>query len=173
MNAERPRQLSTCATARAVAGLAAATLAGVAVTLGSPRVSQAALPLKIAYLFRSPSGNVGCWTYLATATSGRGFVCKVLSTAARPVCEYGYAIGWWAATPRGALRPGKPSGDCTFRPEQGYQSVEFSHAPVLAYGRSTSLPDREVVCRSERLGVTCTNRAGHGFFLSRGSIRIF
>ncbi len=97
----------------------------------------------------------------------------MVSTAARPVCEYGYAVGWWAGTPRGALRAGKPTGGCTFRPEQGYQSVDISRAPVLAYGRSRALPAREVVCRSERPGVTCTNRSDHGFFLSRESIRIF
>ncbi len=135
MNVGRPRRPSTCAAARAGAGLAAAA----ALARGAPPASQAAPPLEIAYLFRSPSGNVGCW----------------------------------AGTPRGALRAGKPTGGCTFRPEQGYQSVDISRAPVLAYGRSRALPAREVVCRSERPGVTCTNRSGHGFFLSRESIRIF
>ena len=44
-------------------------------------------------------------------------------------------------------------------------------APVLDYGRQISAGG--ITCRSERTGVTCTNRDGHGIFLSRRQQRIF
>jgi hypothetical protein len=41
----------------------------------------------------------------------------------------------------------------------------------LAYGKSTTVAG--IPCKSETAGVTCTNRGGHGFFLSRESQRLF
>lgn len=46
-----------------------------------------------------------------------------------------------------------------------------TETPVLAYGRSWSYEGFR--CQSRRVGLTCRNRAGHGFFLSRQSQRIF
>jgi hypothetical protein len=42
---------------------------------------------------------------------------------------------------------------------------------VLGYGKTWHY--RGFTCRSRVTGLTCTNRAGHGLFLSRGSYRIF
>jgi hypothetical protein len=59
-------------------------------------------------------------------------------------------------------RPGLTChGDTVFDPR----------AKVLAYGRTfTSGPFR---CTSQSAGLTCRNRAGHGWFLSRQSYRRF
>jgi hypothetical protein len=42
---------------------------------------------------------------------------------------------------------------------------------VLAYGRSWHY--EQFACVSRVTGLTCTNRAGHGLFLSRASYRLF
>ena len=44
-------------------------------------------------------------------------------------------------------------------------------APVLAYGRTWSRGGFTSVSRMT--GLTCTNRSGHGFFLSRDRSRLF
>ena len=43
--------------------------------------------------------------------------------------------------------------------------------PVLRYGRSWSW--HGIRCSSQRAGLTCRNRSGHGFVLSRKSQRVF
>lgn len=43
--------------------------------------------------------------------------------------------------------------------------------PVLDYGHSAEAAG--IVCASERGGLTCTNRDGHGFSLSRARQRLF
>lgn len=46
-----------------------------------------------------------------------------------------------------------------------------TEVPVLRYGRS--LARYGMRCRSQRRGLTCSNRGGHGFFLSRELQRTF
>jgi hypothetical protein len=43
--------------------------------------------------------------------------------------------------------------------------------PFLAYGHAWSY--RGIRCSSRARGLTCTNRSGHGFFLSRAEQRVF
>jgi len=47
----------------------------------------------------------------------------------------------------------------------------YPHAPVLRYGSTWS--GNGMSCASERTGLTCRNRGGHGFFLSRLRWRVF
>jgi hypothetical protein len=44
-------------------------------------------------------------------------------------------------------------------------------ARILAYGKSNQIG--RITCSSEVTGLTCRNRSGHGFFLSRGRWRLF
>jgi hypothetical protein len=46
-----------------------------------------------------------------------------------------------------------------------------TEVPVLRYGRTWSW--RGIQCTSRRAGLTCRNRSGHGWFLSRRWQRIF
>jgi hypothetical protein len=46
-----------------------------------------------------------------------------------------------------------------------------TEVPVLRYGRTWRW--RGVECTSRRMGLTCRNRSGHGWFLSRSRQRIF
>jgi hypothetical protein len=43
---------------------------------------------------------------------------------------------------------------------------------ILRYGRTQRF-GRRISCTSRRVGLTCRNRDGHGFFLSRDRIRLF
>jgi hypothetical protein len=47
-----------------------------------------------------------------------------------------------------------------------------TEVPVLPYG-ATVRSRTGMTCTSRRVGLTCRNARGHGFFLSRRSQRIF
>lgn len=50
-------------------------------------------------------------------------------------------------------------------------TVALVHEPTLAYGKSAKLGP--FTCTSRSAGLTCKNRAGHGFFVSVQSQRVF
>ncbi len=102
--------------------------------------------------FQMPSKNIGCG-YL----SGLGPVvlrCDIrsgLKPEPRSRCELdwtGISMGGGAARPTCA-------GDTVFEPR----------APVLAYGSVWKRGG--FTCLSLRIGLSCANRSGHGFFLSK------
>ena len=51
--------------------------------------------------------------------------------------------------------------------------VLSANSPFLAGSDTGYASWRGILCRSETTGLTCTNRAGHDFFLSRQSQRVF
>ena len=53
-----------------------------------------------------------------------------------------------------------------------YSDTVLGSRRVLAYGKSVKL-GRRITCTSRRSGLTCRNRDGHGFFLSRQRVRLF
>jgi hypothetical protein len=119
-------------------------------------------PSRIVHLktFRSPSGNIGCALYEGGAR------CDIRKRD-------------WSPPPRPAKCP----------KQTGYgQGVEVAHAgeasfvcagdtaldptsSSLSYGTASEVGGSE--CISRKNGVTCVNRAGHGFFLSIQSYQIF
>lgn len=119
-------------------------------------------PSRIVHLktFRSPSGNIGCALYEGGAR------CDIRKRD-------------WSPPPRPAQCP----------KETGYgQGVEVAHtgeagfvcagdtaldpsSSSLSYGTASEVGGSE--CISRKNGVTCVNRAGHGFFLSIQSYQIF
>jgi hypothetical protein len=62
----------------------------------------------------------------------------------------------------------KPTGRANVRNVVANIATEV---PVLRYGRTWRW--RGIACTSRRAGLTCRNRSGHGFFLSRARQRIF
>jgi Family of unknown function (DUF6636) len=121
----------------------------VAAVLAAP--TQAAPPG-----FRLPSGNIGC-------LYGPGAVlrCDILS-GLRPEPRAACELDWTGLT-LGATGRAHPTcaGDTAFD----------RSTPVLRYGRARRLgPFR---CVSRRTGLRCSNRARHGFFLSRTRWRTF
>ncbi|MFL5963092.1 MAG: DUF6636 domain-containing protein [Gaiellaceae bacterium] len=96
--------------------------------------------------FQTPSRNIVC------NGSSSQLDCVVFS--ASPTCQRTWSL----------RRIGRASLHC-------YYANIGTDVPVLGYGRAVSRFG--VRCVSRRSGLTCTNTAGHGFFLSRDSQRMF
>jgi hypothetical protein len=105
--------------------------------------------------FRTPSGNIVCTTgRLPARGNAVGIVCVVFSVRD----PRGQASWMMAAT-----------GRAWHRAVAANIQTEGLH--VLAYGRAWSRFG--ISCHSRVTGLTCRNRSGHGFFLSRERRRIF
>lgn len=108
--------------------------------------------------FRTPSGNINC----GYVTYGRPFLRCDLGSGLRPPprrsCDND-----WVGTSLGTTGRGAPTcaGD----------TISGPRSKVLAYG--SKWVRGGLVCRSAKTGLTCRNRGGHGFFLSRLSWRVF
>ena len=117
------------------------------------------------YLFRTPTGNIGC----AYSVGLDGFAAPTVR------CDI-----------RSRLHP-EPPPPANCRLDSG-DSIEIFRlgpatlachgdtaidptAPVLAYGHTWRRSG--LTCVSQRIGLRCFNRSGHGFFLSRQAWRIF
>jgi hypothetical protein len=109
--------------------------------------------------FRTPSGNIGC-----IASTGPTYLRCDIKSGLRPRppkpsdCRH---LAWGDSL--GMTGTGRPifvcHGDTVFVPS----------ARVVAYGHTIKVgPFR---CTSQSSGLTCRNRAGHGWFLSRTSYR--
>jgi hypothetical protein len=99
--------------------------------------------------FRSPSGAIGCIYYRDPDT--KAFLrCDVEGTGDRAwrIHRHGHA-----------------------RRIHVTDTVLDPRAPVLAYGRTRSFGSMR--CTSRMTGITCKNRDGHGFRLSRQKQRTF
>jgi hypothetical protein len=133
-----------------------AVVAAAALPLGAPAKSSVYLEFKL------PSGNIGCG-YAKFEGETASLRCEIVS-GLRPLppkprrCDgdWGRAVGM-APT-------GSASRYCIT------DTVMNPGAPVLAYGRTWSRGG--FVCRSRTDGLTCTNRSGHGWFLSRARSRL-
>lgn len=115
--------------------------------------------------FHTPSGNIHC---LFITDGGQSSVeCDLRSrTSTRAVlpqpadCD----LEWGDRFALGAK--GKPGlvchGDTLFTPD----------SPVLAYGKTMTWKSG-IACTAAKSGITCKNRQGHGFSLSRSKQRLF
>ncbi|HEY7421272.1 MAG TPA: DUF6636 domain-containing protein [Gaiellaceae bacterium] len=107
--------------------------------------------------FRTPSGNIGC-VYSSGLGSPAGLRCDIRSRLRpRPHRPHGCDLDWgdsyeMSATGRVGLTC---HGDTAILPS----------SRVLRYGSRWT--HAGITCRSRTRGLTCRNRAGHGFFLSR------
>jgi len=131
-----------------------------AIALVAMLVSAAPAAAQNTLFFRSPTGNIHCMILSSSDLEARCDLREAIpSYAPRADCEqdYGYAFAV------GSVGPGRPlcAGD----------SVVMTGSPVLAYGRSVS--QGGFTCRSERTGMTCVNRQGHGFSVARAQQRVF
>jgi hypothetical protein len=104
--------------------------------------------------FVTPSGNIACNAGHQYRTSRALLSCTVFSLA-RP--SRGQRI--WSLFVRGRPLVGWIVGNAA------------TDLPTLGYGRQWAW--RGFRCMSARRGLTCRNRSGHGFFLSRQSQRLF
>jgi hypothetical protein len=125
---------------------------------GAPASAQAGSPRL--HGFRTPTGNIVCLYYKPSLRCdiGSGLSLQPSRPAGCPRWS-DFGQGLWVATGRAHV---VCAGDTTL----GGVSPR-----VLAYGRIWRR--NAITCRSRSTGVTCRNTAGHGFFLSRESWRVF
>ena len=112
------------------------------------------------YSFQTPSGNIGC---MADDEEGWALRCDIQerewkSPPRDPDCD----LDWGSGLDLGAT--GRAHWICA-------GDTVLRQGAVLGYGSTWRAGP--FTCTSERTGVTCRNRAQHGFFLSRASYRLF
>jgi hypothetical protein len=123
---------------------------------------EAAQPKRILHLktFRTPSGNIGCAMYEGGARCDiRKRDWKPLPRPAACSREVGYGQG--LEVPAGGEAGFVCAGDTALDPT----------ASSLAYGTASRVGGSECISRTD--GITCVNRAGHGFFISVQSYQVF
>ena len=110
--------------------------------------------------FRSPSGNIGCAMFEGGARCDirkREWSPPPHPASCSEEVDFGQGLN--------VAHDGKASfvcaGDTTLDPS----------AKVLAYGEASELGG--TTCMSRSAGITCANHAGHGFFISIQSYKIF
>ena len=115
------------------------------------------------FYFKTPSGNIHCGY---DDNDGNAMVrCDIEShtptTRKRPAdcdLDWGFAFEIGARAKRGIILC---AGDTVISPQ----------AETLSYG--TRWKRKGITCGIEETGVTCTNRKGRGFFISRAEQRVF
>jgi hypothetical protein len=109
--------------------------------------------------FRTPSGNIGCYysTGPAFLRCDTAYDTSFTGKRSCPNGDYGRAFGM---SPRGHARA-LCVGDTALNRQ----------APAIAYGHSKRFGPYS--CTSRTSGLTCHNRAGHGWTLSRQRQRLF
>jgi hypothetical protein len=138
----------------AVAALAAVAAAG----------ADSARSADVYVAFRTPSGNIGCG-FDHFSGEAPHLRCDIRSRLhdPPPVRPRGCDLDYGDSLAMG--RRGRPYLVC-----HGDTAID-PRAPKVPYGSTWSREGFR--CRSRASGLTCTNPAGHGFFLSRERWRIF
>ena len=134
---------------RAAAVLAAALIAACALS------SAASAEIKS---FRTPSGNIGCVYASAQPGFQASLRCDIRSLLKpKPARPKNCHLDWGDSyeLPKAGRTLVTCHGDTTLDP----------HAPVLAYGKTWRR--NGFTCVSKSTGLRCSNRGGHGFFMSR------
>ena len=137
----------------------------IAVLLGALTLAGAAFASTVPGI-RTPSGNIRC-VVPSPRTDPRnhgGLWCRIDRAAYRGTLERGCTGGldWhgWVLSGNAAPEPVCSGGALWFGTPR---------YTTLAYGRTWRRDG--YACRSARVGLTCTNRAGHGLFVSRETWR--
>ena len=105
--------------------------------------------------FRLPSGNIGC------IYSDASLRCDVRS-GLRPEPKRACELDWTGIVFPTASKP---------KPECAGDTAIDSRARVIPYGGKWTRGG--FTCFSQRVGLRCTRRNGHGLFLSRTSWRVY
>ena len=141
---------------------------GLATSRGSATTPAPAAPAARYGAFKTPSRNIVCATFATSVGCSIKSGLEPPPPPRRPGCfvrnEVFLRTTGRAAT-AASICPGEPEGDA------GPLAVE-PLARVLAYGQ-TWRGRNGLRCVSAETGLTCRNRDGHGFFLSRERWRAF
>jgi hypothetical protein len=123
-----------------------------ALALAGTAVADLAIP------FRTPSGNIGCY-YMSSRSLQATLRCDIRS-GLKPA-------------------PSKPKS-CTLDWGDSYELAPTGRARFTCHGDSAIDPTSRILrygtrwsrggftCTSRKAGLRCSNRSGHGFYLSRG-----
>lgn len=141
-------------------GEEATTAKGTTTKVAEEKAEQ---PKRILHLktFRTPSGNIGC-----AMVEGRAR-CDIRKRDWKPLprpasCSRQVGYGQGLEVPAGGDQARFVcAGDTALDP----------NASALAYGSASRVGTSECISRAD--GVTCVNRAGHGFFISTQSYQVF
>lgn len=120
------------------------------------------LPQTIVSWFLTPSGNIGCMAYSGNLRCDIAHKTWRAPVSSLPRCAMGVRGDSLQMTSSG--RPYWPCHSDTVLAPPGSK-------PALSYGATWR--GGAFTCTSRISGLTCTNRRGHGFFLSRQSYRLF
>jgi hypothetical protein len=110
--------------------------------------------------FQTPSKNIGCIYVKPLAATDKPYLRCDIGGGLHPLpprpknCDLDWGYGYAMSGATGRATP-FCAGDTARDPR----------APVLQYGRTWK--KGPFTCRSQAIGLRCTNRVGHGFFLSR------
>jgi hypothetical protein len=132
--------------------------------------ASAARPIKDGF-FKTPSGNIVCYHSPGPRDQPRPFLECVIRSGLkpapprRPCAEGGYAGDRVHMFATGRTYVPSCAGD------PGAAVGLKLGARVLGYGKTWS--GGGLSCRSAFTGLTCRNKSGHGFFLSRARWRRF
>jgi hypothetical protein len=123
------------------------------IALAAPGISTA-----LGIDFSTPSKNIGC---VGDSTRVR---CDISVTRAKPppkprTCRFDWG-NYFALGQGGRAR------------RVWVSDSALGSRRILGYGRTQRF-GRGITCRSRTAGLTCRNRDGHGFFLSRQRVRLF
>jgi hypothetical protein len=110
--------------------------------------------------FQTPSRNIGCVYTAGFAATDEAYLRCDIGGGLHPLpprpksCDLDWGYGYAIVGATGRARP-FCAGD----------TARDQRAPVLRYGRTWR--KGPFTCLSRTVGLRCSNRAGHGFFLSR------
>jgi len=112
--------------------------------------------------FMTPSGNIYCNGMVG---GGGSIGCAIISRSGAPakkkpdscLATWGHSFYLEATGPAGM--------SCSSKPER------VDYTDKAGYGQTGEFGS--IICKSERTGLTCSNKSGHGFFLSRAKQRVF
>jgi hypothetical protein len=152
-----PRAELGSAPVSALRRLVAAAVPAAALSIAAAAGAGTSTPVT----FTTPTHRIGCaYTASGGAPSLRCDVVDPAHPAARPAsCELDYGSAF------GLQRTGRPARLCAG------DTVVDPKARVLGYGKRRRLGP--FMCLSQATGLRCTNRAGHGFTLSRQTQTLF
>ncbi len=115
--------------------------------------------------FQTPSGNIFCNGYIGNGNGGEIYCSIVERSGELSLPRPSSCAGVWGHE-YGVQGSGPAIMSCeSTRPSR----VEYS--AFAPYGESAVFGT--ITCTSEKTGFTCTNRDGHGFFLSRRKQHVF
>ncbi|WP_313136050.1 DUF6636 domain-containing protein [Paracoccus jeotgali] len=113
------------------------------------------------YGFRTPTGNIYCNGSIEASE----IRCSIVERSGSPAMpDTGTCSAFWGHHVR-LDRTGPARVVCGEAPRKS------SYTDVAPYGVSAGFA--EINCRSEKTGLQCTNREGHGFLLSRKEQRVW